>query len=115
MEQIIGTLTNPNVAFILSLLFIFGDILSGVLKAWKNKNLNSTKAREGFVGKLGWIVGLLLGYGVLYITGINLMLIVAATACIGTELISILENLADLGVKIPLGKYLEKVDENTEK
>lgn len=111
MEEIIGTLTNPNLALLLSLVFMIGELISSVLREWKNNHLSKTTAKTGIIGKLGWIVGLVLGYVVALLTGINVMLMITAVACIGTELISFLDNLAELGVKIPLRKYIENGEE----
>lgn len=111
MEEIIGTLTNPNLALLLSLVFMIGELISSVLREWKNNQLNKTTTKTEMIGKLGWIVGLVLGYVVALLTGINVMLMITAVACIGTELISILDNLAELGVKIPLRKYIENEED----
>lgn len=116
MEELIGKITEPNMAFVLCLVFIMGDVITGLLKAWKNKSLNSTIGRDGFIKKLGWVAGLILGYIVFLLTNINLMILLTAGTCIVTEFISILENFSELGIDLKkLGNYLEKVDSDKEK
>ena len=46
----------------LSLAFMFVDVLAGMLKAVKNKELNSTKAREGIYKKASFILFIAFGY-----------------------------------------------------
>lgn len=90
----------------LSLAFMFIDVLTGVLKAVKNKELNSTKAREGIYKKASFILfiafGYLADYAMQYVNmGFNFP--AAATICtlvIVTEAISILENLGKINPKL---------------
>lgn len=90
----------------LSLAFMFIDVLTGVLKAVKNKELNSTKAREGIYKKASFILfiafGYLADYAMQYVNmGFNFP--AAATICtliIVTEAISILENLGKINPEL---------------
>lgn len=116
MNELIGVITDPNTALILCLVFIVGDIISGYLKAWKNNTLNSSVSRDGYIKKLGWFLGLALGYVINEITGMNAILLTTAGICIVTEFISVLENLSEIGVDLKkLGEHLEKVDNKEEK
>lgn len=86
----------------LALAFMVIDVFTGVLKAVKNKELNSTKAREGIYKKASFILfiafGYLADYAMHYVDmGFNFP--AAATICtliIVTEAISILENLGQI-------------------
>ena len=86
----------------LALAFMVIDVLTGLLKAVKNKELNSTKAREGIYKKASFIFfiafGYLADYAMNYVNmGFNLP--AAATICtlvIVTEAISVLENLGKI-------------------
>jgi toxin secretion/phage lysis holin len=86
----------------LALAFMVIDVFTGVLKAVKNKELNSTKAREGIYKKASFILfiafGYLADYAMNYVNmGFNLP--AAATICtliIITEAISVLENLGQI-------------------
>lgn len=86
----------------LALAFMVIDVFTGVLKAVKNKELNSTKAREGIYKKTSFILfiafGYLADYAMDYVNmGFNLP--AATTICtlvIITEAISVLENLGQI-------------------
>lgn len=86
----------------LALAFMVIDVFTGVLKAVKSKELNSTKAREGIYKKASFILfivfGYLADYAMAYVNmGFNLP--AGATICtlvIVTEAISVLENLGQI-------------------
>lgn len=86
----------------LALAFMMIDVVTGLLKAVKNKELNSTKAREGIYKKASFILfiafGYLADYAMDYVNmGFNLP--AATTICtlvIVTEAISVLENLGKI-------------------
>lgn len=86
----------------LALAFMLIDVFTGVLKAVKNKELNSTKAREGIYKKTSFILfiafGYLADYAMSYVNmGFNFP--AATTICtlvIVTEAISVLENLGQI-------------------
>jgi toxin secretion/phage lysis holin len=97
-----STVYSVPVEVKLALAFMVIDVLTGVLKAIKNKELNSTKAREGIYKKASFILfiafGYLADYAMNYVhIGFNLP--AAATICtliIVTEAISVLENLGKI-------------------
>lgn len=86
----------------LALAFMVIDVFTGVLKAVKNKELNSTKAREGIYKKASLILfiafGYLADYAMDYVDmGFNFPAAVAiCTLIIVTEAISVLENLGQI-------------------
>ena len=90
----------------LSLAFMFIDVLTGMLKAVKNKELNSTKAREGIYKKASFILfiafGYLADYAMQYVNmGFNFPAAVTiCTLVIVTEAISILENLGKINPEL---------------
>lgn len=86
----------------LALAFMVIDVFTGVLKAVKNKELNSTKAREGIYKKASFILfiafGYLADYAMNYVN-MGFSFPAAATICtlvIVTEAISVLENLGQI-------------------
>ena len=93
--------------------FIFLDVVTGLLKAWKNGDISSAKSREGVIHKASEILALLVGFAadiflpqaLSQMTGteIHFEVFGAAIACyiILTEILSILENLAETGVALP--------------
>lgn len=86
----------------LALAFMVIDVFTGVLKAVKNKELNSTKAREGIYKKASFILFIAFGYLADYAmdyVDIGFSFPAAATICaliIVTEAISVLENLGQI-------------------
>lgn len=103
------TINDPKTLFFLCALFIFSDVLTGYLKAIKNKTINSSISRDGYIKKISWIVALLLGFAVDYFVQVNLFLIGSAVVCISTEGISVYENLGEIGINLPLKRYFEKI------
>lgn len=97
-----STVCSVPVEVKLALAFMMIDVFTGVLKAVKNKELNSTKAREGIYKKASFILfiafGYLADYAMDYVDmGFNFP--AAATICtlvIVTEAISVLENLGQI-------------------
>ena len=86
----------------LALAFIVIDVFTGVLKAVKNKELNSTKAREGIYKKASFILFIAFGYLADYAmdyVNVDFNFPAAVTICtlvIVTEAISVLENLGQI-------------------
>lgn len=97
-----STVYSVPVEVKLALAFMVIDVFTGVLKAVKNKELNSTKAREGIYKKASFILFIAFGYLADYAMGyvnIGFNLPAAATICtlvIITEAISVLENLGKI-------------------
>ncbi len=107
--QKILEVNNPKTLFLLCGIFVFSDILTGYLKAIKNKKVNSSISRDGFIKKISWVVALILGFAIDYFVKVNLFLIGSAIVCIATEGVSVYENLGELGIKLPFKKYFEKM------
>lgn len=97
-----STVYSVPVEVKLALAFMVIDVFTGVLKAVKNKELNSTKAREGIYKKASFILFIAFGYLADYAMGyvnMGFNLPAAATICtlvIITEAISVLENLGQI-------------------
>lgn len=119
MEQFIEKImlvNEPKTIFILCAIFIFTDVLTGYLKAFKFKGVNSSISRDGYIKKIAWIVALLLGFFVDIIVGVQIFLVGSAIVCIATEGISVYENLGELGLEnLPFSKYFEKLKETSKK
>ena len=111
LEQLFeGVNINYGVFLWVVIAFIVADFVTGILRAYKNDGrVNSSKLRDGGFKKCGIIFVILLGY-VLSLTfgDTNLVIYHSVQAYyIYTELVSILENLDDLGVRLP--KILERI------
>lgn len=115
MEQFIEKLTSinePKTIFLLCGAFIFADVLTGYLKAFKNKKVNSSISRDGYIKKMGWVVALLVSFLVDMLVKVDLFLIGTAIVCIATEAVSFYENLGEIGNKgLPFKKYFVKLAE----
>lgn len=107
--QKISTMSEPKTIFILCGVLIFTDILTGYLKAFKNKKVNSSISRDGYVKKIGWVISILLGFVIDLLVQVNIFLVGSAIVCIATEGISIYENLGEVGINLPFKKYFEKL------
>lgn len=102
--------------YIIVAAFIAFDIITGVVKAAKKGALNSTALRRGMYSKLSEFIAVagsgLMEYGFNYFnyTAIPLMGGVTTYICI-MELISILENLAEINPNLEklFKPYLEKI------
>lgn len=97
-----NTVYSVPVEVKLSVAFMMVDVFTGILKSVKNKELSSTRAREGIYKKASFILfiafGYLADYAMDYVDlGFNFP--AAATICtliILTEAISVLENLGQI-------------------
>lgn len=107
--QKVATMSEPRTIFILCGVLIFTDILTGYLKAFKNKKVNSSISRDGYVKKIGWVISILLGFVIDLLVQVNIFLVGSAVVCIATEGISIYENLGEVGINLPFKKYFEKL------
>lgn len=118
MEEFINTISRISDAktiFLLCGLFIFADILTGYLKAFKMKKVNSSISRDGYIKKTGWVIAILLGFLIDILVKVNIFLIGSAIVCIATEGISVYENLGEIGVNVKFKKYFEKLNNEGEK
>jgi len=104
------------------------DYITGMIAAWKARELSSRRGTFGIVKKLCYLIAVCVGIGVdwLIYSGLQSMgvslgvkvffgLLVSVWLII-TELISILENLQKIGVPLPgfLGKILKRLKITTE-
>lgn len=117
MEDFISAimnLRNTKNIFIICGIFICFDIITGYLKAFKFKEVNSSVSRDGYIKKLGWIVAIILGYLIKKLVLVDMFLYLSSLVCIATEGISIYENLGEIGVKLKFSKYFEKLKDKEE-
>ena len=88
--------------FIIALVFNALDIVSGVVAALREKNLQSSKLRDGLFKKVGFIFCYALawlidekGYLVGFHFDVSFQIIIV-TYVVGTELVSIIENISKI-------------------
>lgn len=112
-EELINALSSiqeSRTLFILCSVLIFADVLTGYLKAFRFKKLNSSISRDGYIKKIGWMIALSLGVALDFFIHVHIFLFGTAIVCITTEAISVYENLGEIGVKLPFAKYFEKIN-----
>ena len=95
------------------LVFVIGlDFVTGVLKAAKQKKLNSSIGRNGVFRKIGMCMGVIFAHFIdVYAGSGDLFRNLIINFFIVTEFISISENLLALGVTMP--KFIKTFLENT--
>lgn len=117
IEQIINSLNFTNIFWQggATLIFMIGDIVSGVIQAVINKNLDSQKMREGLLRKILLILIVILSFIFQYAFNIPAISKVVCIYLIIMEIISILENLKKAGIDLgKLGELLKvKTEEET--
>lgn len=99
---------------------ILFDIITGVIKAGYQGNIDSTKMRQGLYHKLSEVVSVV-GCGLLQLAlrhyefpiDIHIVQIVAGYVTL-TEIISVIENIAEVNPKLGgfLTKYFKKIVDN---
>lgn len=122
MDLIISSLKNvitpeTEVLFIIFIIILGLEMTSGILKAIKNKNVDSTKFREGLLSKSGYILQVLLVVLISIMINMPYLLYADLLWLSCSEGISVLENLDQLGIKLPIfvKNILEKTKDTTEK
>lgn len=113
---------SDGIAAVLCLCFIVGDYLSGVVKAVKNKDIDSAKMRLGLWHKAGFIGAMALSYACqlavdhgLLPTSFNAVFGGVCVYVVVTEAISIFENLCALSPELgdsPLAALLKLKEGN---
>lgn len=98
---------------IIALIFNLFDLISGLISAVKNKDLQSAKLRDGLFKKVGFIMCYVLAYIVDYYgtfiglnLGVSILPIIVLYACT-TELVSILENISKINSDLLPEKLME--------
>ena len=98
---------------VIALVFNGLDLLTGIITAIKNKNIKSSKLRDGLFKKVGFLIcyflalmvdteGSLIGFQI----GTPILPIVILYACT-TELVSILENISKINPDLLPEKLME--------
>ena len=107
--------TNIMWAILSPLILIVLDVLTGVVKAWRNNDFDSSKMRAGLSKKFGEIVYILVGILTKFAIGTNVIVyFLVGYICI-MEISSLLENCDELGVPIPekLKDKLNNIDKKS--
>lgn len=98
---------------ILPLILMILDIITGYYNAWKNKEISSSKMRDGLGKKCAEFCYIIVGFLFKLAFGTaSIMYFIVFYICY-MELVSLAENCAKLGVKIP-EKIKEKLNNEME-
>lgn len=117
IEQIINSLNFTTIFWQggATLLFMVGDIVSGLIQAVINKNLDSQKMREGLLRKSLLILVVILSFVAQYAFNIPEVSKIVCIYIIVMEIISIMENLKKGGIDLgKLGELLRIKSDNEE-
>ena len=100
------------------LFFIVLDYVTGLMKAFKNKELSSSVGWNGLMKKIGTLIAVIVAHQMDKIdpTGSQLFRNAVVTFFIANEGVSLVENLAIIGVPVPsiLKRALKAWKEETE-
>ena len=116
MEMIINSLpkmkfVNEFIFYLVPLIFMLCDVVSGLAKAYVQKSIISHKMRSGIIKKCGEMMIIVLTAVVVYsVQWPHQIIAVVSVYMILMEIISIMENLDEIGVPIP--KWIEKTINN---
>lgn len=99
------------VFYLVPLIFMLCDIVTGLAKAYVQKNIISHKMRSGIIKKCGEMMIIVLTAVIVYsVQWPHQIIAVVSVYMILMEIISIMENLDEIGVPIP--KWIEKTINN---
>ncbi len=117
IEQIINSLNFTTIFWQAgaTLIFMVADIVTGLIQAIINKNLDSQKMREGILRKSLLILIVLLSFVAQYAFNISVISKIVCIYIILMEVISIFENLKKAGIDLgKLGEILKIKSDNEE-
>ncbi len=113
----LNTYITLNTLYTLFAFFIFLDNITGIIKAFKKCRIKSRTLRDGLFCSVGELVLLAIAITLVYfIPVIRLFIFMLIFFMALKELISILENLVEIGVKLPkwlikgLKVYTDKIE-----
>ena len=100
LMEIVNSLNFSNIIWeiITPLLFNLGDIITGYIKAVITNSVSSSIMRQGLLHKCAILLCLMLGFVVQFAFGLTIVSKVIAIYIIIMEVVSIYENLKDIGI-----------------
>lgn len=113
---ITGLLGGWDIALQVLVLFVVFDYITGVLAAWYEKKLNSYVGMRGIAKKIMLFIPVAVAYWLDVVLGMTVLRGLAIFFYVANEGLSIMENLARMGVQIPapLKATLEQLKEKSE-
>lgn len=104
LQEVANIIHFSNAWYILIVPLVLAgfDFLTGFIKAWREKDIQSSKLRDGISKKFGEMIIIIISLFLQYSIGMPKEIAVFIAIYIGvTELISIAENLSKIGVPVP--------------
>lgn len=120
---LIGLSEQMMWAIIACLVMMVFDIITGFMAAWKNKDIQSTKMREGLFHKGTLILLIILAWlcelSAMHVPDLGITIPLVIPACViifAMELVSITENAAEINPELKDSKLLQlfKVSDDME-
>lgn len=99
LEELKFTKETYEIVFPLALIVL--DVLTGLINAWVSNNISSKKMREGLGHKAGEVAIIILGFLANLCLGLHSVYLLAILYVCFMEVLSVLENVTDLGFPIP--------------
>lgn len=110
MEELMNLhFTNAIWPFLLPLILMVLDVITGYYNAWKNKAISSSKMRDGLGKKCAELCYIVLGTVFNYAFGTSTIMYFMVIYVCYMELVSLAENCDKLGVPMPQ-KLKEKLN-----
>lgn len=101
IQELQKNITLETLYYVFAVLVIF-DVITGCAKAWKGGKLKSRTLRNGLFGSIGELLALILCIFIATIVPMAALLVFAILIfMVLKELTSIVENLIELGAKLP--------------
>ena len=114
MEELMNLkFTNAIWVMVLPVILMVLDVLTGYYNAWKNKEISSTKMRDGLGKKCAELCYIVVGFLFRFAFGTSSIMYFMVIYVCYMELVSLAENCDKLGVKLP-DKLSEKLNNNKE-
>lgn len=117
MQTIALHYNGPVAMILLPVIFMLMDMVTGFSAALIKKNVDSTKMRSGLFKKICELMSIFVVLAVTDMTDIpNIIGPFASTYICYYELLSIVENMETMGIKLPraLTQFLSKVNKSAE-
>lgn len=103
MEEILQNVQFTNIywTIITPLVLIILDVLTGVIRAWRDNDFKSAKMRAGLSKKFAELVYVIVGILTKYALGVDLFLYFIVGYICFMEVSSLAENCDKLGIPMP--------------
>lgn len=115
MEELINNIHFTNIwwAIGVPLILMVLDIITGYYNAWKNKEVSSSKMRDGLGKKCAELCYITVGFLFKFAFGTDVVMYFMVIYVCYMEIVSLAENCAKLGLPVP-SKIKEKLNNKKE-